>query len=349
MSKRYIKSSRFTGVYYENLKDGDKSYSITYNLDGKSKRKKIGNYSQEIRENYCFQMRIMLLNHGDEAFKEKSENITLNEVADIYYNRDVKSFNRIFGRYNKHFKNWIGNKALSDINKSVIINIDRKTDLSHASKNFLIDMLRSLYNYTIDYELYDGKNPFSNLKRPKPKNARERFLSSDKIKNLFENIKDKELIYLFTKLALNTGARLETICLIKKDDFLEDGRLRLVDLKRDGMVYYSYYDDEIYNLAMQSKYNYILQRTANKNYISHKIQRELQPILNKLFNPERVSTKEKVVIHSLRHTFASHLALKRTPIYVIQKLMNHADIKMTMRYAKLAPDSGKEFVNGLYS
>ncbi len=27
---RYIKSNRFVGVYYENLKNKDKSYSITY-------------------------------------------------------------------------------------------------------------------------------------------------------------------------------------------------------------------------------------------------------------------------------------------------------------------------------
>ena len=28
--------------------------------------------------------------------------------------------------------------------------------------------------------------------------------------------------------------------------------------------------------------------------------------------------------------------------------MNHKDIKMTMRYAKLAPASGRDFVNNLY-
>jgi integrase len=36
------------------------------------------------------------------------------------------------------------------------------------------------------------------------------------------------------------------------------------------------------------------------------------------------------------------------PIYTIQKLMNHKDIKMTLRYAKLSQDSGREFVNGIF-
>lgn len=80
------------------------------------------------------------------------------------------------------------------------------------------------------------------------------------------------------------------------------------------------------------------------------IARHLQIILNKLFNDgiDPKNTKERIVIHSLRHTFASHLAVGITPIYVIQKLMNHADIEMTMRYAKLSPDSGTENVRSLY-
>ena len=74
-------------------------------------------------------------------------------------------------------------------------------------------------------------------------------------------------------------------------------------------------------------------------------------ILNDLFNIgiDLEDRKNKVVIHTLRHTFASHLAINGTPIFTIQKLMNHKDIKMTLRYAKLAPDSGKEMVLDLYS
>ncbi|WP_330848527.1 tyrosine-type recombinase/integrase [Aliarcobacter butzleri] len=56
---------------------------------------------------------------------------------------------------------------------------------------------------------------------------------------------------------------------------------------------------------------------------------------------------DKIVFHSLRHTFASHLAINGTPIFTIQKLMNHKDIRMTLRYAKLSPDSRREAVINL--
>ena len=76
----------------------------------------------------------------------------------------------------------------------------------------------------------------------------------------------------------------------------------------------------------------------------------MKPILDKLFNQELdvKDAQNRVVTHTLRHTFASHLAINGTPIFTIQKLMNHKDINMTMRYAKLAPDSGRDFVNNLY-
>jgi site-specific recombinase XerD len=41
-------------------------------------------------------------------------------------------------------------------------------------------------------------------------------------------------------------------------------------------------------------------------------------------------------------------AINGTPIFTIQNLLNHSDIKHTMRYAKLAPDSGKNDVEDLY-
>jgi integrase len=85
-------------------------------------------------------------------------------------------------------------------------------------------------------------------------------------------------------------------------------------------------------------------------YQAKSMHKKMKPIFDSLFNEglDEKDSKNRVVIHTLRHTFASHLAINGTPIFTIQKLMNHKDIAMTMRYAKLAPDSGKEFVNGLY-
>jgi len=76
----------------------------------------------------------------------------------------------------------------------------------------------------------------------------------------------------------------------------------------------------------------------------------LKPILDKLFNQglAKNDAKNRVVTHKLRHTFASLLAINDVSIYKIMKLMNHKDINMTMRYAKLSPSSGQEDINNLF-
>ena len=68
--------------------------------------------------------------------------------------------------------------------------------------------------------------------------------------------------------------------------------------------------------------------------------------VDRLFNTELESkdSKNRVVFHTLRHTFASWLAMDGMPIYTIQRLMGHKDISQTLRYAKLSPDIAVEAV-----
>lgn len=42
--------------------------------------------------------------------------------------------------------------------------------------------------------------------------------------------------------------------------------------------------------------------------------------------------------HVLCHTFAAHFMISGGNILTLQKILGHHDIKMTMRYAHLAPD-----------
>ncbi len=48
--------------------------------------------------------------------------------------------------------------------------------------------------------------------------------------------------------------------------------------------------------------------------------------------------------HVLRHTFASHLAMRGAPLKVIQEMLGHANVQMTMRYAHLAPEVARDAI-----
>jgi site-specific recombinase XerD len=44
----------------------------------------------------------------------------------------------------------------------------------------------------------------------------------------------------------------------------------------------------------------------------------------------------------LRHTFASHVKIGNGNILNLQRILGHSDLKMTLRYAHLAPDHLEE-------
>lgn len=49
-------------------------------------------------------------------------------------------------------------------------------------------------------------------------------------------------------------------------------------------------------------------------------------------------------LHIMRHTFGSHMAMKGCPIPTLMKLMGHASVSVTMRYAHLSPDAALDAV-----
>ena len=51
---------------------------------------------------------------------------------------------------------------------------------------------------------------------------------------------------------------------------------------------------------------------------------------------------EGQMTHALRHTFASHFMMKGGNILTLQRILGHASLAMTMRYAHLAPDHLQE-------
>ena len=59
---------------------------------------------------------------------------------------------------------------------------------------------------------------------------------------------------------------------------------------------------------------------------------------------KRAETREGLSVHSIRHTFASWLAIEGTPLRTIAELLGHSSVNMTFRYAHLSPAHLQEAV-----
>ena len=103
-----------------------------------------------------------------------------------------------------------------------------------------------------------------------------------------------------------------------------------------------------YILTITDDFNSNLYLLNGKTEVRTKYyQDNIRPILHRLFNQNLTKDDRlnKVVVHTLRHTFGSQLVINGVDIYTVQKLMNHSDITMTMRYAKLNDQIKKDSVN----
>jgi len=362
-----IKSKKYNGVYYNELINNDKSYYITYkDNEGKKIWQKIGLFSEGIREDYCNAKRneaVNIIKNGELpptiAKKKKKVIITFNDIANQYFQYKLESKKQTIEendkekkRYINHVKNIIGYIDIDKLTKKDIekVQILIRDKLADSYVNQLIYLISSIIKHAINEGVYKSQNPAITIQSIKFDNRRERYLNKEEIKKLLDKISHDKQLFLFVTLALQTGGRLNTIMTIhKKDINLDNNSVTLKDHKNNSS-YTGYYDSNLKELLKL----HISTMEPNDLIIKYKssyIQNRLRPLLNNLFNRglENDDIKNRVVLHTLRHTFASHLAIKGVPILTIQKLMNHKEIKMTLRYAKLAPDSGKEVIEGLYS
>lgn len=360
-------TTNLTGVIYrDSVTNGksDKTYYIRYkDENNKTIELKIGKYSEGVREAYCNQKRNEILTkqrNGEEppviAQKKKRVILSIETLSKAYFIHRLENGSKKVDEsvYSVHILPFLKDYDLNTINKNDIAkftnhlkekqNQNTKSPLASKTINNILNLLKAIIKYSLKNDLL--KNDFSKyINLFDIDNARERFLTLKEIQTLLKTTKDDETIYLFFNLALNTGGRLATILNIHKKDI--DFTHNLITLKdfKNNSTYKAFLTDELKHLLELRTKNISL----NDKIFTSNPERRLRTILDDLFNLgiDTQDRKNKVVIHTLRHTFASHLAINGTPIFTIQKLMNHKDIKMTLRYAKLSPDSGREAVINL--
>ena len=369
LEKSYSKriNTKFSGIFYRETMTNDridKTFYIRYkDENNKDKEIKVGKYSEGYREAYCNQLRNEIITKqrtGEEppsiASKKKKNILSIETIANDYFNyrKESKTKANDISQYNNHILPYFKNLDFETIDKNEILQFTNKLKktkskfkedlLSDKSINNILNFLKTLIKHGFKNDFI--KNDFSKyISLLNIDNAREKFLTKEEIKILYENSKNDETLYLLFKLALNTGGRLATLLNIcKKDIDFTHNLITLKDFKNNS-TYKAFLTE---NLKALLEIRTIHLKMDDKLLVSNP-ERRLRSMLNELFNKD-INTndrKNKVVFHSLRHTFASHLAINGTPIFTIQKLMNHKDIRMTLRYAKLSPDSGRESILSL--
>jgi integrase len=205
----------------------------------------------------------------------------------------------------------------------------------------------------------EGECPVRRVKKPRQDNRRMRFLTSDEANMLLDALKtrsvdvhDEALISLFC--GLRAG---EIYALTWGDIDFEHLHIHIRDTKnkRDRHAFISHEVkimlESRHSTQAKTKYVFPASDGTQRLSTSDTFARTVDELgmndtgdFTSNEDGERIPVKiadarQRVVFHSLRHTFASWLVQRGTPLYTVAELMGHTTLEMTRRYSHLAPDS----------
>ena len=352
---REHKSKRYSGVYWRELDNGDKSYYLHIRLDGKLKRIPIGKKSEGITESFCNMEKARILNanrFGEDVANQlrKVKNIdpTFKDLFEWYIEkRQLKESTVEHLQILRKVPFYTSKKISREDVQKYLDDLAKK--YRPATITLRYRQIRAIMRYAIQRDKYKYADPTVGIDLPKSTGSRKRYLTPDEIQRLLVAVKDNKRLYLFVKMSLCTGARIGTLLTVHKDHIQPDGTVALYNHKGDRW-YTGFFDAETMEL-LKDKKGYVLALKGKENRVPamQSIQYKLQDVLNELFNTEDTPKEERAVVHTLRHSVASQMLAKEVPMEIISKTLDHSSIMITsMIYAKVSPNAIKRSVSNLW-
>ena len=190
------------------------------------------------------------------------------------------------------------------------------------------------------------------IKLPSLDNKRTRFLSHGEARALLEELKKRSLqVHDQALVSLYTGLRFGEIASLKWGDInFEHGIIQVRDGKAGSRQAFMTDGVKILFQARRSKgaqpgeLVFKSRKGVKQGHVSSAFRRAVATLG---LNEGKTDTRDKVVFHSLRHSFASWLVSQGTPLLIVKELLGHKTIAMTERYSHMAPDCKREAVNQL--
>ena len=361
----------------------DRYWCVQYKLKGKNVNEAVGWWSAGISQAYCEELLAELRrNHksgqGPQTLKEmraagqekraaeaeaqelaRHETTTLAEFWEQTYLPKAKlnKSRHSVAAETMFRRRWLAPLADSPLSDIKPVHLERlllapmlAAGKSPRTIQYALATFSMVWNAARELNIVRGESPSTKVKRPRQDNLRDRFLTKTEAVKLLAALKERSLdVHDLTLLSLFSGMRAgECQALTWADINLEEGLIFVKDTKNTRNRH-TYITAEIREMlerrALSRGAKALVFPVENGGPSQWGISDTFARTVKSLgFNEGFTDRRQKIVFHSLRHTFASWLVQKGEPLYTVCKLMGHGNIKMTMRYAHLAPTTKKTTV-----
>jgi integrase len=314
---------------------------IDYYVNGHRKRERIG--PDKRLADTVLRKRKVAIAEGKFLDKRKVPRCTFAELAMMYlewaktnHRGYIATRSRV-----KMLSEVFGNQQLSDITPLKVDTYvsERAAICKPGTVNRDVVVLRHMLNKAVEW----GKalsNPVAHVKALAVPNHRLRFLSQDEIARLLD-VADAEFKPLLIT-ALHTGMRRgELFSLTWPDVDFKHGLVRVIQSKSGKSR------DIPMNETLRETLQVLPRRIDSAYVFPGKGGKAMVDIKKRFHRTLREAGIAHFRFHDLRHTFASHLVMSGVDLVSVKEFLGHADLKMTLRYAHLAPHHKHEAISRL--
>ncbi|WP_420430987.1 tyrosine-type recombinase/integrase [Hyphobacterium sp.] len=246
-----------------------------------------------------------------------------------------------------------GSLRVAEICERDILKLHSDLAATKSKANHCLSLLSKMFNLAETWGYRERRtNPCWGIRKYKVE-PRERFLSKEEIGRLFSVLTEAETdgahphAIAILRLLILTGARKgEIISLEWREVDLERRTIAKKDTKtgRRAVPISKPVVDILSGLERQEGSSFVFPAARGDSHF--------QGLTKEWLQIRKRAGLEDVRIHDLRHTFASISIMNGVPIAVLSKLLGHASITTTERYAHLSNDpvrQGAEEVGSVFS
>lgn len=229
----------------------------------------------------------------------------------------------------------MGNPVASTMTPEMFVNYRYKRTISSTSPvsfktfNNLHGLLSSVFTRLKRLKIIDYENPVGDIDFIRIHERQMTYLSIEQINKLLDSIKESQnpSTWYVANLCLRTGAR-----------WNEANQLKMKQLHAGRVTYEFTKSKKTRSIPLDDGFYKKLMDFAGHKNPEDKIFTNCYDAFRSAMARSEIALPKGQMTHVLRHSFASHFMMNNGNILTLQKILGHSDIKMTMRYAHLAPN-----------
>ncbi len=350
-TQSFIRDDKVRGFVLRILDSGTKTFLLQVRIKKKARWITIGRHPDftVVQARDKAQAWRAEIAHGGDPTVEKQRaaaELAFGELcADFYAHGKAqkrKSIDCVQKRIERFCATWLKRKA-SEITKADVAKLHEHLGVTkgHSIANSVVDHAKAIFNLAIKRDLFKGENPARGTDRFE-ETKRQRFLSLEELKRVNEALLEEPdwRHRVFFPLSVLTGARKgEWLAARWEDIDLTEGTWKkpvtkttpqLMPLPQAAIAI-------LEGLPSRGHSPWVFPGKGKRGHM-----RDVMEAWKRIRDRAEVPDCR---VHDLRHSFASFMVGRGVPIQMVGKLLNHASIATTQRYAHLALDTQRAAID----